>query len=723
MRESAYKPLSMEDLIHQMAIHDKREIKRFHKLLEKMEQEGTIIKTRYGRYGVPERMNLVVGVLQGNQAGFGFVIPDNQQLCDVFIPPNQINGAMHGDRVVARLVKGGCGKNNEGEIIRVLKRRSAYVVGRYEASRQYGFVVPDDRRISQDIFVSRKDARSLKNGVKVQVEITRWPEKRRNPEGTIVTILGEPGTPGLDSLTIIKKMELPEEFPPQVLKEVKAFSRDYGKDDLTDRTDLRDMPMVTIDGADAKDLDDAVSLEKTDDGRWKLGVHIADVGYYVREGTALDKEAFQRGTSIYLVDRVIPMLPPELSNDLCSLNPKVDRLAMSVLMELDARGNVSKYDFMPSMIRTRERMTYDHIRAIVADKDSELCKRYEPLVPMFEHMAELASLLRKKREIRGAIDFAIPEVKVELDDQGRPVELRRRDRTIAEIIIEEFMLQCNEVVAEHFFRQELPFLYRIHERPTDEKILFFQNFVHNLGFRVKGTPAKVHQSVLQDLLRQAEGKPEERLINTLLLRAMKQARYAASCSPHFGLASEYYTHFTSPIRRYPDLVIHRLMREYLSGLPNQKRLSRIAKNNEMAAENSSIRERLAVEAERESVDAKKVEFMEGKEGQEFDAIISGVTSFGLFAELDNLVEGLIHVSSMDDDYYHFHEERLALIGERTGKAYRIGKPVRVVLKRVNREERQIDFILIETENTEQKATEQKATELTENPENAIIKTQ
>lgn len=456
--------------------------------------------------------------------------------------------------------------------------------------------------------------------------------------------------------------------------------------------------MVTIDGADAKDLDDAVSLHKNKNGNWELGVHIADVGHYVKEGTALDKEAFNRGTSIYLVDRVIPMLPPELSNDLCSLNPKVDRLAMSVFMEMDDKGNVLSHDFTASVIRTSERMTYDAIRAILEDKDEELRKRYKPLVPMFENMAQLALLLREKRFNRGAIDFALPEIKVILDDNGKPLELQKRKRTIAETIIEEFMLICNETVAEHFSRMEVPFVYRVHDRPDDAKMLHFRDFVHNLGFSVKGSPDKIHPRILQDLLKEVDGKPEERLVNTLLLRAMKQARYSSERSVHYGLAAEYYSHFTSPIRRYPDLVIHRLMREYMAGVPGQKRLLKIADNNYAAADRSSFRERLAMEAERESVDVKKVEFMEGKEGQEFDAVISGVTSFGLFAELDNLVEGLIHVSSMDDDYYHFHEEKLALIGERTGKAYRIGKPVRVILKRASKEDRQIDFVLTDTKN-------------------------
>ncbi|MCW3488603.1 ribonuclease R [Dethiobacter alkaliphilus] len=698
MREGAYKPLKIEELTQQLGVEDKRDIKRFHKLLEEMEQEGKIIKTRYARYGVPEKMNLMVGTLQGNQAGFGFIIPNNRDFSDVFVPANQMNGAMHGDNVVARLIKGGSGRNTEGEIIRILKRRSNLIVGRYESGRQYGFVIPDDQRISQDIFIPKSEAKQLKNGMKVQVEITRWPEKRRNPEGIVVDVLGYPGDKGVDTLSIIKKFELPEDFPSQVMKEIKAFSRDLAPEDLEGRMDLRDLPMVTIDGADAKDLDDAVSLHQKDNGNWELGVHIADVGHYVKEGTALDKEAFHRGTSIYLVDRVIPMLPPELSNDLCSLNPQVDRLAMSVFMELNHQGKVVSHDFGPSVIRTQERMTYDDVRDILVDKDENLRKRYQPLVPMFEKMEEMAMILRKNRFDRGALDFAVPEVKVKLDDQGKPIDIVPRPRSIAEMIIEEFMLICNEAVAEHFSRMEAPFVYRVHERPSEAKMQNFREFVHNLGLALKGSPDKIHSRALQALLDEVEGKPEERVVNTLLLRTMQQARYSAHRSPHYGLAAEYYSHFTSPIRRYPDLMIHRLMREYLQGMPPQKRLGKITKNNEAGADRASMRERLAMEAERESVDMKKVEFMEGKEGQEFDAVISGVTSFGLFAELENLVEGLVHVSSMDDDYYHFHEDKLALVGERTGKTYRIGNPVRVILKRASKEDRQIDFVLTDIEN-------------------------
>ncbi|NLM45178.1 MAG: ribonuclease R [Firmicutes bacterium] len=698
MREVAYKPLKIEELAHELGIADKKEIKRFHKLLEEMEQAGKIIKTRYGRYGVPEKMNLVVGKLQGNQAGFGFVIPDNPDLPDVFIPASQMNGAMHNDHVVARLVKGGRGKSTEGEIIRILKRRSALLVGRYEAGKHFGFVVPDDQRIFQDIFIPKAEAKGLKNGMKVQVRITRWPEKRRNPEGVIAEILGYPGDRGVDTLSIVKKYELPEEFPPEVKKEARAYSRELSADDLEGRQDLRDLVTITIDGADAKDLDDAVSLQKNSRGNWELGVHIADVGHYVKEGSALDREAFRRGNSVYLVDRVIPMLPPELSNDLCSLNPGVDRLTQSVIMELDAQGNVLSYNFSASVVRSRERMTYDAVRAILEDKDAGLTKRYSSLVPMLEEMANLATALREKRMARGAIDFALPEVKITLDEDGKVSEIERRPRTIAESIIEEFMLVCNETVAEHFSRLELPFIYRIHERPDEEKMLQFRDFVHNLGFSLKGKPGKIHPHALQELLRTVAGRPEERVVNTLLLRAMKQAKYSTDDAPHFGLAARHYTHFTSPIRRYPDLVIHRLLREYQQGIPGQKRLARIAKYNSLAAEQASLTERIAMEAERESEDVKKIEYMENKIGQVFPAIISGVTSFGLFAELDNLVEGLIHVSSMDDDYYHYHEDKLALIGERTGKTYRIGKPVRVMVKRASKEDRQMDFVLVDTEN-------------------------
>ena len=698
MREVAIKPLKIDELIRNLGITDKREIKSLQKLLEEMEQEGKIIRTRYGRYGVPDKMNLVVGMLQGNQAGFGFILPDKEELPDVYIPAGQMNGAMHGDHVVARLLKGG-GRSREGEIIRILKRRSPLIVGRYESGRQYGFVIPDDQRIFHDIFIPKKKTKKttkLKNGMKVQVKITRWPEKRRNPEGEVVEILGFPGDREVDTLAIIKKYELPERFPPEVLREIKALNRNIGREDLQGREDLRDLPLVTIDGADAKDLDDAVSLRRSDKG-WELVVHIADVGHYVREGSALDREAFDRGTSIYLVDRVIPMLPPELSNDICSLNKGSDRLARSVIMELDEDGNVNNYRFAAGVIRVRERLTYDELYAILEEKDDHLRERYRELVPMLEEMAALAGVLRKKRLKRGAIDFNLPEVQVVLADDGKPLDIKKRPRTVAEQIIEEFMLVCNETVAEHFYHLQLPFIYRVHERPAEEKIVQFREFIHNLGYSLKGKPERIHPRVLQELLGEVENRPEERVVNTMLLRAMKQARYSPQRSLHFGLAAEYYTHFTAPIRRYPDLVIHRLIQEYLQGMPKQKRLKRINKFVAEAAERASLRERVAMEAERESTDMKMIEFMSDKIGEEFPAVISGVTAFGLFAELDNLVEGLIHVSSMDDDYYHFHEDKMALIGERSGRTYRIGMPVRVILKRADKENRQIDFILAETD--------------------------
>ena len=698
MREVAIKPLKIDELIRNLGITDKREIKSLQKLLEEMEQEGKIIRTRYGRYGVPDKMNLVVGMLQGNQAGFGFILPDKEELPDVYIPAGQMNGAMHGDHVVARLLKGG-GRSREGEIIRILKRRSPLIVGRYESGRQYGFVIPDDQRIFHDIFIPKKKTKKttkLKNGMKVQVKITRWPEKRRNPEGKVVEIQGFPGDKEVDTLAIIKKYELPERFPPEVLREIKALNRNIGREDLQGREDLRDLPLVTIDGADAKDLDDAVSLRRSDKG-WELVVHIADVGHYVQEGSALDREAFNRGTSIYLVDRVIPMLPPELSNDICSLNKGSDRLARSVIMELDEDGNVNNYRFAAGVIRVRERLTYDELYAILEEKDDHLRERYRELVPMLEEMAALAGVLRKKRLKRGAIDFNLPEVQVVLADDGKPLDIKKRPRTVAEQIIEEFMLVCNETVAEHFYHLQLPFIYRVHERPAEEKIVQFREFIHNLGYSLKGKPERIHPRVLQELLGEVENRPEERVVNTMLLRAMKQARYSPQRSLHFGLAAEYYTHFTAPIRRYPDLVIHRLIQEYLQGMPKQKRLKRINKFVAEAAERASLRERVAMEAERESTDMKMIEFMSDKIGEEFPAVISGVTAFGLFAELDNLVEGLIHVSSMDDDYYHFHEDKMALIGERSGRTYRIGMPVRVILKRADKENRQIDFILAETD--------------------------
>ncbi len=695
MRKEAYKPLTAEELLSVFDIKDKKDVKRFTKLLDDMEAEGEVIKTRFNRYGVPERMGLVVGRLQGHPQGYGFVIPQQQDSRDVFISANNLNGAMHEDKVVTRLFKNTEGKNLEGEVIRILKRRNKSLVGTYEASRRFGFVIPDEKRIPQDIFIPKAVSLKAKDGDKVIAEITRWSEKRRNPEGKITEILGHKNIPGIDVLSIIKKYELPEEFPPEVTAEVEQLPENIDPKEYEVRKDFRDELIITIDDEEAKDLDDAVSLIKTDKG-YRLGVYIADVGYYVKEGSFLDREAYQRGTSVYLVDRVIPMLPPKISNELCSLNPHTDRLTLSAVIDLDYEGKVLDRQFHTSIININERMTYQNINKILEEKDGELREKYKDIVPMLENMEQLAKKLKEKREKRGSLGFEFPETHIELNEQGKPVLIEEKKRGIGESIIEEFMIVCNEVVAEHYYKSKAPFLYRIHPDPDEDRILAFRDYIANFGYTLKGSLKNLHPSVLQNILEKAEGKKEEMIIHTILLRSMKLARYSEVKERHFGLASEYYSHFTSPIRRYPDLVIHRVIRETLENEHlSKKRAKKLKKNMPDIAEHSSNRERTAIEAERESKDLKMVEYMEERLGMEFPAIISNITPFGMFVMLENTIEGLVHISSMTDDYYHFIDKQYSLIGERTKKEYKIGDKVRILVNRVNKEEKNIDFSLIE----------------------------
>lgn len=696
MREKAYKPLTAEDL---MEIFDVRDtgLTKFRQLIYDMENEGEIVRTRTGRYGVPERMDLVVGRLQGNNKGFGFIIPDNQELADVFISANALNGAMHNDRVIARLHRQTQpGKRQEGEIIRILARANQTVVGTFESSRHFGFVTPDDPRMGQDIFIPRDEFNGAKNGMKVIVTLTRWPEKRRNAEGKVTEVIGFKDAPGVDILSIIKQHGLPLEFPDEVMAEADATPAVVLPAETDGRLDLRGLRMVTIDGEDARDLDDAVSVEKLANGHYKLGVHIADVTHYVREGSALDREAQNRGTSVYLVDRVIPMLPKNLSNGICSLNAQVDRLAMSVFMELNKRGEILNYSIHESVIRVAARMTYGKVTEILTNEETPLRTEYAEFVHDFVLMDELRQILRRRRMGRGAIDFDFPELKVKIDEQGKPLAVVKRERSVADSLIEEFMLAANETVAEHAAKLDIPFVYRIHEDPDGEKMAELNELLHTFGYHLK-TTKEVRPDHLQAILEKISGRPEERIISTVVLRSMKQARYDPENLGHFGLAAEYYTHFTSPIRRYPDLMIHRILRESLRKGLNAKRKTKLEKMLPEITTHASERERAAADAERDTVKLKIAEYMEDKVGQVYPGIISGVTAFGLFVELENGVEGLVHVSNMVDDYYHYQEKQYTLLGERTKKAYRIGTPVEVRVSKVNREEQNIDLLLNDVE--------------------------
>lgn len=698
MREKAYKPMTYQELEQHFGIEEAEDFKNFLKMLNRLEEEGAIIRTRANRYGVPERMNLIRGKLQAHPKGYGFLIPEDPRQPDVYIHANDMRGAMNGDTIMVRILSKGVGTQRlEGEVARIVSRGNQQIVGTFQPHDGFGFIIPDDKRINRDIFVAKENYNGAVDGQKVVAEIIKYPEGRAAAEGRVVEILGHKDDPGVDILSIIRKYQLPEAFPEEVEAEAEQVPDVISESDLEGRRDLRHLPIVTIDGADAKDLDDAVYLERLENGNYRLYVSIADVGYYVKEGSPMDKEAYRRGCSVYLVDRVIPMLPRRLSNGICSLNPQVDRLTITCEMEFDPQAKIVRHDIYPSVIKTAARMTYDEVRQIVVDENPEVMQKYEHLKDMFFLMKELALKLREFRMQRGAIDFDIHESKILVDEDGKPIDIVKRERTIAEQIIEEFMLAANETVAEHFYWLRVPFIYRIHEDPDSEKLMAFMEFVTNFGYIVKGTGNKVHPRALQTLLEEIKGKKEETILSTMLLRSMKQARYEAESLGHFGLAAEFYTHFTSPIRRYPDLVIHRVIREVLiNGSLNEETIERLSEKLPDIARQSSDRERLAVDAERETDDLKKAEFMLDKIGEEFEGIVSGVTSFGMFVELDNTVEGLIRLSDMHDDYYHFHDRQMALIGERTSKVYRIGDEVKVRVARVNLDERTIEFELLQT---------------------------
>ncbi len=691
MRSSSYAPMTAEELLY--ALEGKCSATKFWQELLELEKNGNIIKTRFETYGLPEKMGLVTGRFQLTSKGFGFVIPDNKgDKPDVFIPPYALNGAMNNDRVMARMSSDTRGKKPEGEIIRIITRANNKIVGVFNQSRDYAFVVPDDKRIGKDIYIMRRDFNGAKNNQKVVVEITQWPQEHRNAEGKVVEVLGNLGDVGLEILSIIKQNDLPLMFPPEVLEASKKVPKTIKKEELNGRRDLRDLRVVTIDGEDAKDLDDAVYVQQLSADEFLLGVYIADVSYYVSEDSILDKEARERGTSVYLVDRVLPMLPERLSNGICSLNAGEDRLAMACEMHINRSGKVLDYEIFPAVIHVRHRLSYNIVREILAG-DEALRSKYEDVVPMVQLMDELREILHGKRVRRGAIDFDLPEQKVILDDKLKPVEIVQRVHGNAESVIEEFMLAANETVAQHMFKLELPFIYRVHDVPAEDKMQELAKLLANFNVKFKVTeemqPAEVQRAV-----KAMEGRAEERLVSTVALRCMKQAVYQTDNIGHFGLAAKYYTHFTSPIRRYPDLIVHRLLREWMQnpkfeGVTAEDLLDKLA----VIAEHSSLRERAAAEAERATVELKKCEYMAEHIGEEFDGVISGVTSFGMFVELENGVEGLVHISSLMDDYYDFYEERYALVGTHTKNQYRLGDKVRIEVLQVNIADVSIDFIM------------------------------
>lgn len=687
-----YVPMKMKEMASVLQVK-KEERQELKEILDALESEGKIHKTQKGNY-VKGQGNRLTGIYQAHARGFGFVSIEGSD-DDVFIPEEESGGALQGDEVEIQITRGAgpkTGQRQEGKVIKILKRGMSRIVGYYQKNKSFGFVLPDNQKFLQDVFVPEEKSKGAVTGHKVVVKLTSYGGDGKKPEGEVVEILGHVNDPGTDVLSIAMSYELPIEFPEKVMNQAERVAKPVSEADRFGRRDLRDVRMVTIDGEDAKDLDDAVSLEVRD-GSFYLGVHIADVTNYVQENSALDREAKKRGTSVYLADRVIPMLPHTLSNGICSLNAGEDRLALSCLMKIDENGTIVDHEICESVIRVDRRMTYTAVKQILEDEDEEQCRKYEEFIPMFREMARLSSILREKRHRRGAVDFDFPETKVILDEQGRPVELKAYERNTATKLIEDFMLAANETVAEDFFWREIPFVYRIHEAPDEEKIRKLAIFLHNFGYTMHIGNHEVHPKEIQKLLAKVEGKPEETMIARLALRSMKQAKYTPENEGHFGLAASCYTHFTSPIRRYPDLQIHRIIKETLRGRMDEERIRHYQSILEEVTKHASETERRAEEAERETVKLKKVQYMKNFIGEEYEGVISGITKWGMYVELPNTIEGLVHVVNMTDDHYEYIEDRYEMQGINTGKTYRLGQKVCVRVMAANELQRTIDFEL------------------------------
>ncbi len=691
VKDQCYVPMKEKELAMFMQVkpEDRGELK---KILSELVEEGKLSVTERGKYvkgrGVPEKL---VGTFIGNARGFGFVEIEGREQ-DLFIPEEGVNGAFNRDTVAVRLSGPKQGKRQEAEVTQIISRGTTSLVGIYQHAGNYGFVSPDNEKFASDIFVPKERSKGAVTGHKVVVELTDYGDLSKNPEGRVAEILGHVNDPGVDILSIVKGFELPLGFSEKVINQAKRVAKDVSDKDREGRKDLRNVTMVTIDGEDAKDLDDAVSLSKEGD-QYLLGVHIADVTNYVQENSALDHEALERGTSVYLVDRVIPMLPHALSNGICSLNMGEDRLALSCLMTLDQKGTVISYEIAETVINVDRRMSYTDVNRVLTG-DEEAVKAYEDLAPMFLLMKELADLVRERRRSRGSIDFDFPESKILLDEDGVPISIKPYERNAATKIIEDFMLLANETVAQHFYWMELPFVYRTHDKPDPEKILKLAAFINNFGYhiKVKSGDNEVHPKEIQKLLGKIEGDAHEALISRLTLRSMKKAQYTVDCTGHFGLACQYYCHFTSPIRRYPDLQIHRIIKEQLRGRLLEGRIEHYQEILPEVAKHSSEMERRADEAERETEKLKKAQYMEGKIGEVFEGVISGITAWGIYVELPDTVEGMIHVSKIEGDYYLYREETYEMVGRDTGKTYKLGQKVWIMVDGVDYLQKSIDFV-------------------------------
>ena len=702
IKQPDYEPMSVSDFQDALGLNSADSFRDLIKVLVELEQTGLIQRTKTDRYQRKEskkskQSKLIQGTLSQNKKGFAFLRPEDKDMDDVFIPPTKINRAMDGDTVLVELQhsKGEHKGKLEGEVKSIEKHSVTQVVGTYSEARHFGFVLPDDKRIMQDVFIPKGHNLGAIDGHKVLVQITKYADGTDNPEGQVSAILGHKNDPGVDILSIIYQHGIEIEFPDKVLEEAEAVPDEIKPSEIEGRRDLRNELTITIDGADAKDLDDAISVKKLDNGHTQLTVSIADVSYYVTEGSALNEEAYDRATSVYLVDRVIPMIPHRLSNGICSLNPQVDRLTLSCQMELDERGHVVNHEIFDSVIHSNYRMTYDEVNEIITDQNEDTRKQYNEVTPMLDLAKDLSERLINMRKRRGEIDFDISEAKVLVNDEGIPTDVELRKRGEGERLIESFMLAANETIAEHFDRLNVPFIYRVHEQPKSERLRQFFDFITNFGLMIKGTGEEVHPSTLQKIQQEVEGQPEQMVISTMMLRSMQQARYDDVNLGHFGLSAEHYTHFTSPIRRYPDLIVHRLIRKYLiDKTMDDKTLNKWEEALPEIADHTSQRERRAIEAERDTDELKKAEYMVQHIGEEYEGIISSVANFGMFIELPNTIEGMVHVSEMTDDYYHFDERQMAMIGERQAKVFRIGDPVKIKVVNVDVDERMIDFQIV-----------------------------
>lgn len=700
VNDKFYVPMKEKELAAFMQVRpeEREELKT---ILNELLMEGRLQISKRGKYSKGEEGGGLVGTFISHPKGFGFVEIEGRSE-DLYIPESGVNGAFHQDQVQVELLKGQGGRRQEARIVKILSHGLTKVVGTYQKSKSFGFVIPDLEKISTDIYIPAEGSKGAVTGHKVVVELTDYGDDKHKPEGRITEILGHVNDPGVDILSIVKGYDLPVEFEEKLLNQAERVGKPVSEADMAGRRDLRSLQMVTIDGEDAKDLDDAVSLTKEGEN-YCLGVHIADVSNYVQENSALDREALNRGTSVYLVDRVIPMLPHTLSNGICSLNQGEDRLALSCLMKVNKKGEVVSYEIAETVICVDRRMSYTAVRKILEEGDPELIQEYEELVPMFQDMQELAAILRKKRRQRGSIDFDFPESKIILDQKGNPVSIEPYERNVATDLIEDFMLLANETVAQHFYWMEVPFLYRTHETPDTEKIEKLATFIHNFGYhiKIKTSDHEVHPKEIQKLLASIEGTEEEALIARLALRSMKQAKYSVECTGHFGLACACYCHFTSPIRRYPDLQIHRIIKEQLRGRLMEKRIDHYKEILPEVARQTSRLERRADEAERETDKLKKAQYMKHHIGETLEGIISGITAWGIYVELPNTVEGMIHVARLTGDYYYYKEETFEMVGRDTGRCFKLGQRLKVFVDSVDMVSKSVDFLLAEDDMEEE----------------------